>query len=68
MTVASYLYCLVLGRAVGEGAMCGRCVYACMCRHTHTGILGNDPVHGHASAHVVIDGHPVCLNRVIDSQ
>ena len=30
--------------------------------------LGNDPVHGHASAHVVIDGHPVCLNRVIDSQ
>ena len=53
---------------MGEGTMCGRCVYACTCKHTHTGIPGNDPVHGHASADVVIDGHPVCLNRVIDSQ
>ena len=44
----------------------GVCMRACV--GTHTGILGNDPVHGHASAHVVIDGHPVCLNRVIDSQ
>ena len=24
-------------------------VYVCICKHTHTGILGNVSVHGHAS-------------------